>query len=152
MTYCTWSHVVDTCRRIHIQAAHVTTHKYWPTTYSFLGATTAHARCWKATSNSMWRNLSSLVTNLYLVAIFTTMTSPLATPTAEHVKPDRDSDMANTERTFIMVKPDGVQRGLIADIMKRFEQKGFKLVALKMMKVNRYLYICTPACTGVDDV
>ena len=94
----------------------------------------------------MWRNLSSLVTNLYLVAIFTTMTSPLATPTTEHVKPDRDSDMANTERTFIMVKPDGVQRGLIADIMKRFEQKGFKLVALKMMKVNQYLYICTPAC------
>ncbi len=30
-----------------------------------------------------------------------------------------------------MVKPDGVQRGLIGDIMKRFEQKGFKLVALK---------------------
>ena len=46
--------------------------------------------------------------------------------------------MANPkqERTFIMVKPDGVQRNLIADIMKRFEQKGFKLVGLKMLKVN----------------
>lgn len=43
-----------------------------------------------------------------------------------------------SERTFIMVKPDGVQRGLIADIMKRFEQKGFKLVALKLMKVRVY--------------
>ncbi|KAG7275530.1 hypothetical protein CRUP_032573 [Coryphaenoides rupestris] len=40
--------------------------------------------------------------------------------------------MANTERTFIAVKPDGVQRGLVGDIIKRFEQKGFKLVAMKM--------------------
>ncbi|XP_015834104.1 nucleoside diphosphate kinase isoform X2 [Tribolium castaneum] len=35
------------------------------------------------------------------------------------------------ERTFIMVKPDGVQRGLVGKIIKRFESKGFKLVALK---------------------
>ncbi|CAH1395158.1 unnamed protein product [Nezara viridula] len=41
--------------------------------------------------------------------------------------------MANTERTFIMVKPDGVQRGLISKIIKRFESKGFKLVAMKFM-------------------
>ncbi|EDO37954.1 predicted protein [Nematostella vectensis] len=38
------------------------------------------------------------------------------------------------ERTFIMVKPDGVQRGLVGEIIKRFEQKGFKLVALKMVQ------------------
>ncbi|XP_037043247.1 nucleoside diphosphate kinase [Bradysia coprophila] len=38
---------------------------------------------------------------------------------------------ANKERTFIMVKPDGVQRGLVGKIIKRFEAKGFKLVALK---------------------
>ena len=41
-----------------------------------------------------------------------------------------------TDRTFIMIKPDGVQRGLIADIIKRFEQRGYKLVAMKFMKVN----------------
>nr|BAN20176.1 nucleoside-diphosphate kinase NBR-A, putative [Riptortus pedestris] len=41
--------------------------------------------------------------------------------------------MANTERTFIMVKPDGVQRGLVSKIIKRFETKGFKLVAMKFM-------------------
>jgi nucleoside-diphosphate kinase len=35
------------------------------------------------------------------------------------------------ERTFIMVKPDGVQRGLVGEIIRRFEKKGFKLVALK---------------------
>jgi len=40
---------------------------------------------------------------------------------------------ADKERTFIMVKPDGVQRGLVGDIVKRFEQKGFKLVAMKFM-------------------
>lgn len=43
---------------------------------------------------------------------------------------------ANRERTFIMIKPDGVQRGLIGDIIKRFEQKGFKLVAMKFMQVR----------------
>jgi nucleoside-diphosphate kinase len=40
---------------------------------------------------------------------------------------------ATKERTFIMVKPDGVQRGLVGEIVKRFETKGFKLVALRMM-------------------
>lgn len=38
------------------------------------------------------------------------------------------------ERTFIMIKPDGVQRGLVGEIIKRFEQKGFKLVAIRMMR------------------
>ncbi|MEW6726042.1 nucleoside-diphosphate kinase [Desulforudis sp. 1088] len=41
------------------------------------------------------------------------------------------------ERTFAMVKPDGVQRGLAGEIIKRFEQKGFKIVALKMMRIDR---------------
>ena len=43
----------------------------------------------------------------------------------------------NGERTFIMVKPDGVQRGLIGDIVKRFEQRGYKMVASKFMKVGK---------------
>jgi len=38
------------------------------------------------------------------------------------------------ERTFIMIKPDGVQRGLVGEVIKRFEQKGFKLVAIRMMR------------------
>eukprot|EP00937_MAST-01D_sp_MAST-1D-sp2_P002960 g2960.t1 len=37
-----------------------------------------------------------------------------------------------SERTYIMVKPDGVQRGLVGEIIKRFEQKGYKCVGLKM--------------------
>jgi len=45
--------------------------------------------------------------------------------------------MAQTrERTFIMVKPDGVQRGLIGEIISRFEKKGLKLVAMKFMQVG----------------
>ncbi|ACV61183.1 Nucleoside-diphosphate kinase [Desulfofarcimen acetoxidans DSM 771] len=43
------------------------------------------------------------------------------------------------ERTFVMVKPDGVQRGLVAKVINSFEQKGCKLVALKMMKIDREL-------------
>lgn len=39
------------------------------------------------------------------------------------------------ERTFIAVKPDGVQRGLIGEIIKRFEAKGFKMVGMKFMQV-----------------
>lgn len=42
----------------------------------------------------------------------------------------------NQERTFIMCKPDAVQRGLVGKIIERFEQKGFKLVAMKMMWVS----------------
>jgi nucleoside-diphosphate kinase len=40
----------------------------------------------------------------------------------------------STERTFIAVKPDGVQRGLVGEIIGRFEKKGYKLVALKMLR------------------
>lgn len=40
------------------------------------------------------------------------------------------------ERTFLMVKPDGVQRGLIGRIISRFEDKGFKLVAGKFVQVT----------------
>ncbi|KAJ1492263.1 nucleoside diphosphate kinase [Baffinella frigidus] len=48
-------------------------------------------------------------------------------------------NMKERERTFIMVKPDAVQRGLVGNIISRFEQKGFKLVALKMVKADEAL-------------
>lgn len=37
------------------------------------------------------------------------------------------------ERTLILVKPDGVQRGLVGEIITRFEKKGLKIVAMKMV-------------------
>merc|ERR1712214_198893 len=49
------------------------------------------------------------------------------------------SGLGNRERTFIMLKPDAVHRGLVGDIIKRFEQKGFKLVAMKFMQASEEL-------------
>uniref|UniRef100_A0A2K5EEG3 Nucleoside diphosphate kinase A n=1 Tax=Aotus nancymaae TaxID=37293 RepID=A0A2K5EEG3_AOTNA len=47
--------------------------------------------------------------------------------------------MANCECTFIAIKPDGVQRGLVGEIIKHFEQKGFRLVGLKFMQTSEDL-------------
>ncbi len=41
------------------------------------------------------------------------------------------------EITFIMIKPDGVRRGLVGEIISRFERKGFKIKALKMKWLTR---------------
>ncbi len=41
------------------------------------------------------------------------------------------------EKTLIMIKPDGVSRGLVGEIISRFEKKGFKIKALKMFKFTR---------------
>ncbi|NJK42024.1 MAG: nucleoside-diphosphate kinase [Acaryochloridaceae cyanobacterium SU_2_1] len=43
------------------------------------------------------------------------------------------------ERTFLAVKPDGVQRGLVGDIISRYENRGFTLVGLKLIMVSRAL-------------
>ena len=43
------------------------------------------------------------------------------------------------ERTLIIVKPDGVQRGLVGQILSRFEQRGLKLAGLKLMRISREL-------------
>lgn len=43
------------------------------------------------------------------------------------------------ERTFLAIKPDGVQRGLVGEIIGRFEGKGFKLVGLKQLTPSREL-------------
>ncbi len=43
------------------------------------------------------------------------------------------------ERTLIIVKPDGVQRGLIGEVLARFERRGLKLVGLKLMTISRQL-------------
>ncbi|SPO06027.1 probable nucleoside-diphosphate kinase [Cephalotrichum gorgonifer] len=63
------------------------------------------------------------------VTITTTVTSPFTTQTPE---PPSSAAMA-TEQTFIAIKPDGVQRGLVGPIVSRFENRGFKLVAIKLV-------------------
>jgi nucleoside-diphosphate kinase len=41
------------------------------------------------------------------------------------------------QRTFVAVKPDGVQRGLVGDVLKRFENAGLKIIGMKMVWVDR---------------
>ncbi|MCQ5375637.1 MAG: nucleoside-diphosphate kinase [Methanomassiliicoccales archaeon] len=43
------------------------------------------------------------------------------------------------ERTFVMLKPDAIQRGLIGAIISRLEARGFKPVAMKLMRIPREL-------------
>ncbi|XP_062146761.1 uncharacterized protein LOC133854542 [Alnus glutinosa] len=57
----------------------------------------------------------------------------LAVSAAAYMLQEQEAHAAENERTFIAIKPDGVQRGLIAEIISRFERKGFKLVAIKIV-------------------
>ncbi|XP_018824362.1 nucleoside diphosphate kinase III, chloroplastic/mitochondrial-like [Juglans regia] len=57
----------------------------------------------------------------------------LAIPAAAYMLQEQEAHAAELERTFIAIKPDGVQRGLISEIISRFEKKGFKLVAIKIV-------------------
>ncbi len=43
------------------------------------------------------------------------------------------------EKTFVMIKPDGVQRGLVGRILTRFEERGLKVCAMKMMRIQKEL-------------
>ncbi len=47
--------------------------------------------------------------------------------------------MEREERTFIAIKPDGVQRSLVGQIVSRFEAKGYTLVGMKLLQVSREL-------------
>ncbi|OLS19679.1 MAG: Nucleoside diphosphate kinase [Candidatus Heimdallarchaeota archaeon LC_2] len=47
--------------------------------------------------------------------------------------------MSNEERSFIMIKPDAVQRGLTGEIISRIESSGLKIVAMKFLKVTQEL-------------
>jgi nucleoside-diphosphate kinase len=47
--------------------------------------------------------------------------------------------VAELQRTFVAVKPDGVQRGLIGEVISRFERRGLKLVGMKLLQVSRQM-------------
>ena len=47
--------------------------------------------------------------------------------------------MKTEERTFVAIKPDGVKRGIIGQIIQRFENKGFKIVGMKLLQVTTEL-------------
>lgn len=44
---------------------------------------------------------------------------------------------AQTQRTLVLIKPDGLQRGLVGTIVSRLETRGLKIVAMKMLKMNQ---------------
>ena len=44
--------------------------------------------------------------------------------------------MKEEQRTFVAIKPDGVKRGIIGQVIERFEKKGFKIVAMKLLQVT----------------
>ncbi|MEM1661340.1 MAG: nucleoside-diphosphate kinase [Desulfurococcaceae archaeon] len=41
------------------------------------------------------------------------------------------------ERTLVIIKPDGVRRGLIGEVISRFEKKGLRIIAMKMLRISR---------------
>ncbi|KAH6760931.1 Nucleoside diphosphate kinase family protein [Perilla frutescens var. frutescens] len=61
------------------------------------------------------------------------ISSALALPAAAFMLHEQEAHAAPMERTFIAIKPDGVQRGLISEIISRFERKGYKLVGIKVV-------------------
>jgi len=63
------------------------------------------------------------------------------------------------ERTFVMIKPDGVQRGIVGEILSRFEKAGLKIVAMKFVHVDREFskkhyneHIDKPFYPGLEDL
>merc|ERR1712179_427804 len=84
----------------------------------------------------------TLIFSLTLVLSLLALTASQKVPcddTKDILEENLTKMAGNRERTFIMLKPDAVQRGLVGEIIKRFEQKGFKLVAMKMMHASEEL-------------
>jgi nucleoside-diphosphate kinase len=65
--------------------------------------------------------------------LFRSVFAPAVASCADAPMPVYGIPGTNHERTFLAVKPDGVQRGLVGDIIARFEKRGYKLVGLKMV-------------------
>lgn len=60
-------------------------------------------------------------------------TQSLLRQSHKHKEEQTKSENMSNEQTFIAIKPDGVQRGLIGDIISRFEKRGYKLAAIKLV-------------------
>ncbi|GMT00178.1 hypothetical protein PENTCL1PPCAC_22352, partial [Pristionchus entomophagus] len=67
-----------------------------------------------------------------------TATKVVETTTAADAAPTKSTGCSpNRERSFIMIKPDGIHRGLVGSIVRRFEERGYKLVALKQITSSK---------------
>ncbi|KAF5022302.1 hypothetical protein F66182_5652 [Fusarium sp. NRRL 66182] len=58
-------------------------------------------------------------------------------PTSQVIPDKNNVKMSSSEQTFIAIKPDGVQRGLVGPIISRFENRGFKLAAIKLVSPGK---------------
>jgi nucleoside-diphosphate kinase len=86
------------------------------------------------TTASSWATLASAAAVVSAAAFLQQTTAgPFTNTTSCEALPVHGKAGTNQERTFLAVKPDGVQRGLIGDIIARFEKRGYKLVGLKMV-------------------
>merc|ERR1712008_450243 len=105
-----------------------------------MGTATIYWKFFFSSRLAVTRTLLLSLTLVLSIALAASQTLPCDTSQEIESNPktlDNTSKMAgNRERTFIMLKPDAVQRGLVGEIIKRFEQKGFKLVAMKMMHAS----------------
>jgi nucleoside-diphosphate kinase len=55
---------------------------------------------------------------------------------SDNTQPVPSKDAARKERTFVMIKPDGMRRGLAGQVLSRYEAKGLKLVAARLMRIS----------------
>eukprot|EP00250_Pteridium_aquilinum_P019854 c24605_g1_i2 orf=1-417(-) len=55
------------------------------------------------------------------------------------ISPIVRASQGSTERSYVMIKPDGVQRGLVGEIISRFERKGFTIKGLKLFSCSTEL-------------
>lgn len=85
----------------------------------------------RKTSTKTWSKPAAMVLTASAAGLFAGSIAHAASP--EPVKPYTGVPGTSKERTFIAIKPDGVQRGLINKVIAKFENKGYKLVAMKMM-------------------
>lgn len=60
-------------------------------------------------------------------------------PLLSELKIKGGGSVANMHRTLVLVKPDGVQRGLTGEVISRLEQRGLKLVGMKLMHIGQKL-------------
>ncbi|KAL9180157.1 hypothetical protein ACHAXT_008127 [Thalassiosira profunda] len=91
-------------------------------------STAARAAAAPAASN-LARGLAAAAASAAAAVAYTNHTSAVQCAAL----PVQGAPGTNQERTFLAVKPDGVQRGLVGDIIARFEKRGYKLVGLKMV-------------------
>lgn len=85
------------------------------------------------TCNSLISSSSSAT-----IVSFTTSV-PAQAPEKSQLSPHYQADSEHYERSFVAVKPDGVFRGLIGEVISRFERKGLRLVAIKIVQPSEEL-------------